>query len=130
MPGGPSRLTSVRTDDKKEKIAVAEQHSPLEQFEIKRLIPIDLGGVDASFTNSAAWMVVALLLASSLMILAMRNRALVPGRWQSIAELSYEFIAGMVRENTGESGKKYFPFIFTLFIFILFSNMLGMVPYS
>jgi F-type H+-transporting ATPase subunit a len=102
---------------------VAEQHSPLAQFEIKRLVPIDINGVDASFTNSAVWMIVAILLVTLLMTLAVQRRALVPGRWQSIAELSYEFIANML-------GKKYFPFVFTLFMFILFCNLLGMIPYS
>jgi F-type H+-transporting ATPase subunit a len=109
---------------------VAEQHSPLEQFQIKRLVPVEVGGIDASFTNSALWMVLAVLLASALMILAMNRRALVPGRWQSVAELSYEFIAGMVRDNVGDEGRKYFPFIFSLFMFILGANLLGMVPYS
>jgi F-type H+-transporting ATPase subunit a len=109
---------------------VAEQHSPLEQFQIKRFVPIEVGGIDASFTNSALWMVLAVLVTSALMILAMNRRALVPGRWQSIAELSYEFVAGMVRDNVGDEGKKYFPFVFTLFMFILGANLLGMVPYS
>lgn len=109
---------------------MAEQHSPLEQFEIKRFVPIEVGGIDASFTNSALWMVFAVLATSALMILAMNRRALVPGRWQSIAEMSYEFVAGMVRDNVGDEGKKYFPFVFTLFMFILGANLLGMVPYS
>ena len=60
----------------------------------------------------------------------MRQRALVPGRLQSVAEVGYEFVAGMVRDNVGDEGKKYFPFILTLFIFILFCNVLGLVPYS
>jgi F-type H+-transporting ATPase subunit a len=109
---------------------VAEQHSPLEQFEIKRLIPVEIGGIDASFTNSSLWMILALLAVSLLMMAAMRQRALVPGRLQSIAEMSYEFVAGMIRENVGDEGKKYFPFIFTLFMFILGANLLGMIPYS
>ncbi len=109
---------------------MAENHSPLEQFVIKRLVPADFGGVDASFTNSATWMVIAMLAVMLLMTLAMQKRALVPGRWQSIAELSYEFIANMVRENAGEAGKRYFPFIFTLFMFILACNLFGMIPYS
>jgi F-type H+-transporting ATPase subunit a len=60
----------------------------------------------------------------------MRNRRLVPGRWQSMAELSYEFIAGMVRDNVGNEGRRYFPFIFSLFMFILFGNLVGLIPYS
>src|SRR6478735_2212882 len=105
-------------------------HSPMEQFEIKRLLDFRIGGLDASFTNSALWMLIGVILATGLFVVGMRQRALVPGRLQSVAELSYEFIAGMVRDNVGNQGKKYFPFILTLFIFILFCNVLGLVPYS
>src|SRR5712691_8879375 len=105
-------------------------HSPMEQFEIKRLLHLNLFGIDASFTNSSTWMIIAVILATAVFVWGMRQRALVPGRLQSVAELGYEFIAGMVRDNVGDGGKKYFPFILTLFIFILFCNVLGMVPYS
>jgi len=105
-------------------------HSPMEQFEIKRLLPLNIGGLDASFTNSSLWMMIAVILATGVFVFGMRQRALVPGRLQSVAELGYEFIAGMVRDNVGDAGKKYFPFIFTLFVFILFCNLLGLVPYS
>lgn len=107
-----------------------EQDGPLAQFEIRSLVEMHLGGVDVSFTNSAAWMVLAIVLATLLLTLSMSGRAMVPGRWQSISELFYEFIANMVRDNVGTEGRRYFPFIFTLFIFILFSNILGMLPYS
>jgi len=107
-----------------------KEQSPLTQFEIKRLIDIQLGGVDASFTNSSLMMIFVLVLATMLISLGMSKRAMVPGRWQSIVELAYEFIANMLRENVGSEGRRYFPFIFTLFMFILFGNMLGMVPYS
>ena len=103
---------------------------PMHQFEIKRFIPMEIFGVDVSFTNSALFMLIAVGLVSLFMIYAMRGHSLVPGRLQSMAELSYEFVANMVRENTGLEGMKYFPFIFSLFIFILTLNMLGMVPYS
>src|SRR5437879_6096530 len=105
-------------------------HSPMEQFEIKRLLHLNFFGIDASFTNSSTWMIIAVILATAVFVWGMRQRALVPGRLQSVAELGYEFIAGMVRDNVGDGGKKYFPFILTLFIFILFCNVLGMVPYS
>jgi F-type H+-transporting ATPase subunit a len=75
-------------------------------------------------------MVIAVILATAVFVWGMRQRALVPGRLQSVAEVGYEFVAGMVRDNVGDGGKKYFPFILTLFIFILFCNVLGMVPYS
>lgn len=105
-------------------------HSPLEQFQIKRLIPIDLGGIDASFTNSALFMLIAVALITLFLTYATRSRALVPDRLQSMAELSYEFIANMIRENVGGEGRRYFPFIFTLFMFILFGNLLGMMPFT
>jgi F-type H+-transporting ATPase subunit a len=103
---------------------------PMHQFEIHRIIHLNLFGLDLSFTNSALFMLIAIAVISWLLIYGMRERALVPGRLQSVAELSYEFVANMVRENTGREGMQYFPFIFSLFIFILVLNMLGMVPYS
>ena len=104
--------------------------NPLQQFEIKTLIPIHLGGVDASFTNAGMFMMIAVAGVATFLMLSMRGRALVPTRWQSLAELSYEFIAGMVRDNVGSEGRKYFPFVFSLFMFILFANMIGLLPYS
>ena len=109
---------------------MAEGHSPLAQFEIIRKVDINIAGVDASFTNSSMWMVIAIIAITAMLTLSMRGRAMVPGRWQSIAELSYEFIANMLRENVGSEGRKYFPFVFSLFMFILFSNVLGLIPYS
>jgi F-type H+-transporting ATPase subunit a len=100
------------------------------QFEIKRIIPFELFGIDASFTNASLLMVIAVILIAGFLILAMGPRALVPGRVQSLAELSYEYIANMVRENLGEEGMKYFPWVFTIFMFILTLNLLGMIPHS
>lgn len=105
-------------------------HSPMEQFEIKRLLDLRIGSLDASYTNSALWMTITVILAALLFVVGMRQRALVPGRLQTVAELGYEFVAGMVRDNVGNEGKAYFPFILTLFVFILFCNTLGLVPYS
>ncbi len=105
-------------------------HSPLAQFEINRLVPIELGGVDVSFTNSALLMVASLAGITLFMMLGMRRRALVPGRWQCLAEVTYEFIANLLRDTVGSDGRRYFPFIFALFMFILFGNLLGMLPYS
>ena len=108
----------------------AEGHSPLAQFEIKTLIPLQMGQTDVSFTNSALFMTATVILITLYMVLGMRKRALVPGRWQSVAELAYEFVANLLRDTVGNEGRKYFPFVFTLFMFILFGNMLGMIPYS
>ncbi|GFO82929.1 MAG: ATP synthase subunit a [Methyloceanibacter sp.] len=102
----------------------------MHQFEIMRLIPLEIFGFDASFTNSALFMVIAAAVITLAALFAMRNGSLVPGRMQSVAELSYQFVANMVRDNVGTEGMKYFPFIFTLFLFVLTLNMLGMVPYS
>lgn len=104
--------------------------NPMHQFEIDRLVPLNFFGLDVSFTNSSLFMVIGVLLISVFFIVSMRGRALVPDRIQSVAELSYEFVANMVRQNAGSEGMKYFPFIFTLFFYILVLNMLGMFPYS
>ncbi len=103
---------------------------PLSQFDIDRLIELNFLGLDISFTNSALFMVIGTALVGLFMMLSMRGRALVPDRMQSVTELSYEFVAGLVRDNAGSEGLKYFPFIFTLFMFILFLNLLGLFPYS
>ena len=103
---------------------------PLHQFEIAPIVPITVGGLDVSFTNSSLWMAIAVAAAYGLMMLGTRHHALVPGRLQSVVELVYEFIAKMIQDNVGKEGRRYFPFIFTLFVFILFGNMLGMIPGS
>ena len=110
---------------------MASQLNPLKQFEIKPLIELPhIGGIDFSYTNSAFFMTLAVMLATAFIVLSTRRAALVPGRWQSMAELSYEFIANMIEENAGTEGMQYFPYIFTLFMFVLFGNLLGMVPYA
>lgn len=104
--------------------------NPLHQFEIKSIVPIHIGGIDASFTNSSLFMIIAVLLITGFLLFSVQSRALVPGRLQSVAELGYEFVANMLRTNVGSEGRAYFPFIFSLFFFILLGNMLGMVPYG
>ena len=104
--------------------------SPLEQFEIKPIVPIEIGGLDMSFTNSALWMTIAVVVITAFLVGGVSRRAVVPGRWQSAAEMSYEFIAGMIRDNVGPEGRQYFPFVFSLFMFILLGNLLGLIPYS
>jgi F-type H+-transporting ATPase subunit a len=102
---------------------------PIHQFEIKKLLSIGtVGGHDIAFTNSALFMGIAVAGISLLMIGATASRALVPGRTQSLAEMSYEFVADMIRSTAGPDGMRFFPFVFTLFMFILFLNMLGMLP--
>lgn len=109
---------------------VAEGQSPLAQFEIKKLVDINIAGVDASFTNSSLFMVLTVATVTLFLVGGMRRSALVPGRWQSMVELSYGFIANMIRDTVGSEGRPYFPFIFTIFMFVLVGNMWGMMPYS
>jgi F-type H+-transporting ATPase subunit a len=102
----------------------------MHQFEIGRIHKLELFGLDASFTYSSLFMVIGVAVIVGFLTWAMGPRALVPGRMQSVAEVCYEYIANMVRENLGEEGMKFFPWVFTLFTFILVLNLLGMVPYS
>jgi F-type H+-transporting ATPase subunit a len=104
--------------------------NPMEQFAIKPIVPLHIGGYDVSFTNQSLLMVVVALAASAFLTLAMSKRSLVPSRSQSMAEMSYEFVANMIQTSTGEDGLKFFPFVFTLFIFVLCSNFFGMIPGS
>ncbi|MEX2632146.1 MAG: F0F1 ATP synthase subunit A [Tistlia sp.] len=103
---------------------------PLHQFEIYSIVPIRIGNLDLSFTNSALWMLITIAAVTAFFVFSTGGRALVPGRMQSVAELFYETIANMVRDNVGTEGRQYFPFIFTLFLFVLFGNVLGLIPSS
>lgn len=101
---------------------------PLEQFVVKPLIPLQLGPYDISFTNSSFMMVAAVVISALLFTFAVRPGALVPSRWQAVSESLYEFVAGMLKEQIGPEGRRYFPFVFSLFMLILFGNLLGMIP--
>ena len=103
---------------------------PIEQFEISRILPIEIGNLDLSFTNSSAYMVATVGLAAGFLLLATSGRGLVPGRMQSSAEMLYEFVSNTVRENAGHEGMRFFPLVFSLFMFVLFANLIGMFPYA
>jgi len=103
---------------------------PLHQFVVQPLIPLNIGGLDASFTNASLWMVVTVVAITVFTTLGMRSGAMVPGRMQSVVESFYTFIANMVRDNAGHDAMRFFPFIFSLFAFIFFANMIGMFPYA
>jgi F-type H+-transporting ATPase subunit a len=103
---------------------------PIHQFEIKELIPLELFEINISFTNSSLFMSLAIISIILLLLISIKNQSLIPSRLQSISEIFYEFIANMISDNIGEKGHKFFPLIFTLFAFILFGNMLGMLPYG
>jgi F-type H+-transporting ATPase subunit a len=107
--------------------------NPMEQFEVKPLIEqpiLHIAGHPIFFTNQALLMIIVVVFGSLFLTLAMSRRALVPSRTQSMAEMSYEFVAGMLNSAAGEDGLKFFPFVFSLFIFVLFSNFFGMIPGS
>lgn len=104
---------------------------PIHQFEIKNFFVLTrIGGHEIAFTNSALFMILALGAVVLLMIGATSSRALVPGRMQSVAEISYEFVANTLRSSAGSEGMKFFPLVFTLFMFILAINLIGMIPYT
>ncbi len=102
--------------------------SPIEQFEILPIVPIEIGGMDFSFTNSSLWMLIGVTATTFFFIAATSRRALIPGRLQSAAEVLHEFISDLVRDTIGDEGRKFFPYVFTLFIFILVANFLGLFP--
>lgn len=104
-------------------------NDPIQQFQIKQIFPIEVGGMDLSFTNSSLFMVVTVVAASAFLISTTSGRGLVPNRLQSISELAYEFVAGMLRSSAGTEGMRFFPLVFSLFMFVLVANLLGMFPY-
>jgi F-type H+-transporting ATPase subunit a len=104
---------------------------PIHQFEIRDLFPIaKIGNTEIAFTNSAAYMFVAVALITVFLVGGTARRGLVPGRVQSIVELSYEFVANTIRSTAGSEGMRFFPFVFTLFTFILTVNLIGLIPYN
>lgn len=104
-------------------------NDPTHQFLIQKIVPLHVGGYDVSFTNASLFMVATVAVASGFLYFSSASRSLIPGRAQSMAEMSYEFIANMLREGAGSSGMKFFPMVFSLFMFVLTANLLGMVPY-
>jgi F-type H+-transporting ATPase subunit a len=104
---------------------------PIEQFEIKTIAKLGtIGGQEIAFTNSALFMLIAAAVITIFFTLGSRERALVPGRLQSLAEMTYEFVANTVRESAGHDGMKFLPLVLTLFMFVLVCNIIGMIPGS
>jgi F-type H+-transporting ATPase subunit a len=104
---------------------------PIHQFQIKSFFPIArIGGVEIAFTNSALFMLIGLALILAFMLGTTTSRALVPGRLQSAAEMTYEFVAATLQSTAGSEGMKFFPLVFSLFIFILVLNVIGIIPYT
>ena len=104
---------------------------PIHQFNIEKIFTIGhIGNQEIAFTNSSAYMFLSVGLISLLMTGGVAGRQLVPGRFQSMAELAYEFVANTIRSSAGSEGMKFFPLVFSLFMFIMVSNMIGIIPYT
>jgi F-type H+-transporting ATPase subunit a len=103
---------------------------PISQFQIKPILPIEAMGTDISVTNSTVFMAIAVTVVLGIMLYGTRLAAIVPGRLQSLAEMFYEFVADTVRSSAGDEGMKFFPLVFSLFMFVLVCNLIGMVPGS
>jgi F-type H+-transporting ATPase subunit a len=105
--------------------------NPMHQFNVYRIGPeISIGKVDLSFTNASLFMIISALTIISVLFVGTRRKAIVPTKIQLLAELSYALVSKMISDTAGSKAKPYFPFVFSLFMFVLFCNMLGMLPYS
>ena len=111
---------------------MAEENAmdPIHQFVIKPIIDFHAFGIDASFTNASLFMMIVVLSAAAFILLGTQSRALVPGRVQSLAEMTYQFVTSTVHMAGSHDGMRFFPFVFTLFLFVLFCNLIGLVPYT
>ena len=104
---------------------------PIQQFQIVELVPLaKIGSITIAFTNSALYMAVAVALTAGLMLCGPARRLIVPDRMQSVAEIAYEFVADTIRNTIGEGGMRFFPLVFSLFMFLLVSNIIGLIPYN
>lgn len=104
-------------------------NDPISQFKIEKILPLEALGYDISFTNSSLFMLATVGVAAGFFVLTTSGRGLIPSRGQSISEVIYEFVADMLRSSAGSEGMRFFPLVFSLFVFILMANMLGMFPY-
>lgn len=102
--------------------------NPTDQFLVKTIVPIQIGGIDLSFTNSALMMAAATMTIAGGLSLALSRAAIIPGRSQALAEMLYEFVARTVTDSTGREGMRFLPFVFSLFTFVLMLNLFGMIP--
>lgn len=103
---------------------------PLHQFVIVPIVPLEVAGMDISFTNSSLWMLIAAVVSTVFFSVSMKRKAMVPGRLQVVTEMIYEMVAGLVRTNIGPEGRIFFPLVFTVFVVVLMGNLLGLIPYS
>ena len=110
-------------------MATPDKVDPIHQFHINKIVDFHVGGLDLSFTNSSLFMVVTVVVAGAFLYFATASRALIPSRLQTVAEMSYEFVAKMLHDTAGKDGIRFFPLVFSLFMFVLTANLLGLFPY-
>jgi F-type H+-transporting ATPase subunit a len=103
---------------------------PIHQFHINTIAPLSIGGIDASFTNASLFMVVILAVIAFIMVMGTSGEHIIPNRLQTLAEMAYEFVANTVRQTAGDAGMRFFPFVFSVFMFVFFSNLIGLIPYT
>ncbi len=123
-------LENAAKHEEQESAAHGEKHSPLAQFEVKKIVDLKIGNTDLSFTNSALYMVIATFLIIAFMLFSTRKKSLIPSRLQVAGESVYNFVFDIIKGTIGDEGAKFFPLVFSLFTFILLCNFLGMTPYS
>ena len=105
--------------------------NPMHQFNVYKIGPeIKINGIDLSFTNASLFMLISAISISIFLLLGTKDKKIIPGKFQLLSEILYNFISKMISDTAGKKAKPYFPFIFSLFIFVLFCNMVGMLPYS
>ncbi len=104
--------------------------SPLTQFMVKPLVSLSMGPIDISFTNSSLFMLLTVLSIILLLSMGLRKHSFIPGKWQALVELLYELVLTMLKENVGTKGIAYFPFVLSIFLFVLFGNLIGLLPYA
>ncbi|WP_034998214.1 F0F1 ATP synthase subunit A [Beijerinckia mobilis] len=111
-------------------MATAHPIDPIHQFHVDRIVPLHFLGADVSFTNASVFMLVIVAVATLLMLIGSFNHKMVPGRLQSIAEVTYEFIASTLELSSGREGMRFFPFVFSIFMFVFLANLIGIIPYT
>lgn len=104
--------------------------NPLEQFNIVEFIPLSVAGINIAFTNASLMLILTVAAIASYILLGTNKRSMIPGYWQSSVEMLYIMVESMLEEAVGQDYRKYVPFVFSIFIFILICNLLGMIPHS
>ncbi|MBF0589534.1 MAG: F0F1 ATP synthase subunit A [Magnetococcales bacterium] len=122
--------TAIASETAHAAASAAPKLEPLHHFQVQKIVPLSLFGWDISITNSSLWMMISVAAILLFFKMALKNEAKVPGRLQSLAEMGFVFARDLVQDNIGDEGRKYFPLVLALFFFVLFNNLLGLIPGS